>query len=222
MQNENTPTEGQNSTKLEAESALRDAACSPSSFDVERVTVKREVIPVKATSLDEAFLKAKNEGEVLTESETVEYVIKDYPKDHGVPASGVGIHSERVFRAGLAGDCVVCDFGHDVCGGDFILENVQAHAPAAPNSESNLSADSGLHGAACSLSELLADGRAYAGGEPKVTVAGMWTVTTRQAYLTETGRPMDLDGLKQIGVRLELTENDKRFHQILQDAGMCP
>lgn len=29
MQNENTPTEGQNSTKLEAESALRDAACSP-------------------------------------------------------------------------------------------------------------------------------------------------------------------------------------------------
>lgn len=82
MQNENTPTEGQNSTKLEAESALRDAACSPSSFDVERVTVKREVIPVKATSLDEAFLKAKNEGEVLTESETVEYVIKDYPKDH--------------------------------------------------------------------------------------------------------------------------------------------
>jgi hypothetical protein len=31
MQTENTPTEGQNSTKLEAESALRDAACSPSS-----------------------------------------------------------------------------------------------------------------------------------------------------------------------------------------------
>ena len=33
MQNENTPTEGQNSDKLEAESALRDAACSPSVFD---------------------------------------------------------------------------------------------------------------------------------------------------------------------------------------------
>lgn len=47
---------------------------------------------------------------------------------HGVPASGVGIHSERVFRAGLAGDCVVCDFGHDVCGGDFILENVKVMA----------------------------------------------------------------------------------------------
>jgi phosphoribosyl-AMP cyclohydrolase len=28
MQNENTPTEGQNFTKLEAESALRGAACS--------------------------------------------------------------------------------------------------------------------------------------------------------------------------------------------------
>jgi len=31
MQNENTPTEGQNSTKLEAESALRGAACCASS-----------------------------------------------------------------------------------------------------------------------------------------------------------------------------------------------
>jgi len=31
MQNEKTPTEGQNSNKLEAESALRDAACSRSS-----------------------------------------------------------------------------------------------------------------------------------------------------------------------------------------------
>ena len=51
MQNKNTPTEGQNSTKLEAESALRDAACSPSVFDVERVTVKREIIPVKAAAL---------------------------------------------------------------------------------------------------------------------------------------------------------------------------
>jgi hypothetical protein len=30
MQNENMPTEGQNSTKLEAESALRDAACCAS------------------------------------------------------------------------------------------------------------------------------------------------------------------------------------------------
>lgn len=29
MQNENTPTEGQNSDKQTAESALRDAACSP-------------------------------------------------------------------------------------------------------------------------------------------------------------------------------------------------
>jgi hypothetical protein len=33
MQNENTPTEGQNSDKLEAESALRDAACSRFGFD---------------------------------------------------------------------------------------------------------------------------------------------------------------------------------------------
>ena len=32
MQNENTPTEGQNSDKLEAESALRGAACSDSSL----------------------------------------------------------------------------------------------------------------------------------------------------------------------------------------------
>jgi hypothetical protein len=30
MTTKNTPTEGQNSAKLEAESALRDAACSPS------------------------------------------------------------------------------------------------------------------------------------------------------------------------------------------------
>jgi hypothetical protein len=82
MQNKNMPTEGQNSTKLETESALRDAACSPSSFDVERVTVKREVIPVKADSLNEAFQKARTDGKVLTESETVEYIIKDYPKDH--------------------------------------------------------------------------------------------------------------------------------------------
>lgn len=82
MQNKNMPTEGQISTKLEAESALRDAACSPSSFDVERVTVKREVIPVKAESLNEAFQKARTDGKVLTESETVEYIIKDYPKDH--------------------------------------------------------------------------------------------------------------------------------------------
>ena len=54
----------------------------PSSIDVERVTVKREVIPVKADSLDEAFQKARTDGKVLTESETVEYIIKDYPKDH--------------------------------------------------------------------------------------------------------------------------------------------
>jgi len=33
MQNEKTPTEGQNSTKLETKSALRDAPCSPSVFD---------------------------------------------------------------------------------------------------------------------------------------------------------------------------------------------
>jgi hypothetical protein len=32
MQNNNTPTEGPNSDKLEAESALRDAACCASSI----------------------------------------------------------------------------------------------------------------------------------------------------------------------------------------------
>jgi len=37
MQNENTPTEGKDSAQLEAESALRGAACSPRLFRV-RVT----------------------------------------------------------------------------------------------------------------------------------------------------------------------------------------
>ena len=48
MQNKNTPTEGQNSTKLEAESALRDAACSASSIvkegDIVDVGDGRQVI----------------------------------------------------------------------------------------------------------------------------------------------------------------------------------
>ena len=44
MQNKNTPTEGQNSDKLEAESALRDAACSPSSLLRQRVVVRIETI----------------------------------------------------------------------------------------------------------------------------------------------------------------------------------
>lgn len=39
MQNKNTPTEGQNSTKLEAESALRGAACCVSDFPIEEGTV---------------------------------------------------------------------------------------------------------------------------------------------------------------------------------------
>jgi hypothetical protein len=38
MQNKNTPTEGQNSAKLEAESALRDAACSPVFLKLEEFT----------------------------------------------------------------------------------------------------------------------------------------------------------------------------------------
>jgi hypothetical protein len=42
MQNEITPTEGQNSTKLEAESALRDAACCASLIPGDAVRVKRE------------------------------------------------------------------------------------------------------------------------------------------------------------------------------------
>ena len=49
---------------------------------VERVTTKREEIPVTACLPHEAFEKAKSEGEVLTESETVEYIIKDYPEDY--------------------------------------------------------------------------------------------------------------------------------------------
>jgi hypothetical protein len=40
---------------------------------------------------------------------------------------------------------------HALVGAERDPTNVKAHAPAAPNSESNLSADSGLHGAACSL-----------------------------------------------------------------------
>ena len=49
---------------------------------VERVTTKREEIPVTACLPHEVFEKAKSEGKVLTESETVEYIIKDYPEDH--------------------------------------------------------------------------------------------------------------------------------------------
>ena len=49
---------------------------------VERVTTKREDIPVKADTPSDAFEAAKNGGVVLTESETVEYIIKDYPEDH--------------------------------------------------------------------------------------------------------------------------------------------
>jgi len=45
MQNENTPTEGQNSIKLEAESALSDAACSPS-FPLPTFPVFDEMIPL--------------------------------------------------------------------------------------------------------------------------------------------------------------------------------
>lgn len=37
---------------------------------------------VNAASLDEAFQKARTDGKVLAESETVEYIIKDYPKDY--------------------------------------------------------------------------------------------------------------------------------------------
>lgn len=39
MQNKPTPTEGQNSTKLEAESALRDAGCCASSLLRERLKI---------------------------------------------------------------------------------------------------------------------------------------------------------------------------------------
>lgn len=49
---------------------------------VERVTTKREEIPVETCPPHEAFEKAKNGGKVLTESETVEYIIKEYPEDH--------------------------------------------------------------------------------------------------------------------------------------------
>jgi len=49
---------------------------------VERVTTKREDILVNAVTPSEAFEAAKNWGVVLTESETVEYIIKDYPEDH--------------------------------------------------------------------------------------------------------------------------------------------
>jgi hypothetical protein len=47
---------------------------------------------------------------------------------------------------------------HAIVGAERIPTNVKAHAPAAPNSESNLSADSGLHDAACSLSSLSPNG----------------------------------------------------------------
>jgi hypothetical protein len=48
MQNENTPAEGRNSDKLEAESALRDAACSPSSSFRQRVVVRIETIDAES------------------------------------------------------------------------------------------------------------------------------------------------------------------------------
>ena len=51
-------------------------------IDVERITIKREIIPVKAEFPHEAFRKAREAGNVLTETETVEYLIKDYPEDH--------------------------------------------------------------------------------------------------------------------------------------------
>jgi len=49
---------------------------------VERVTTKREDILVNAGTPSEAFEAAKNGGVVLTESETEEYIIRDYPEDH--------------------------------------------------------------------------------------------------------------------------------------------
>lgn len=51
-------------------------------IDVERVTVIREIIPVKARAPKEAFDKARSTGKVLHESKTVEYIIKEYPEDH--------------------------------------------------------------------------------------------------------------------------------------------
>jgi|GEM_PF-4279285 len=48
---------------------------------VERVTTKREDILANGGTPSEAFEAAKNGGVVLTESETEEYIIKDYPED---------------------------------------------------------------------------------------------------------------------------------------------
>lgn len=71
MQNENTPTEGQNSTKLESESALRDVACSGSASvrDLERhnaAWVKHFVKPVarfmRERGISEVRIKIGRDG----------------------------------------------------------------------------------------------------------------------------------------------------------------
>lgn len=56
MQNENTPTEGQNSDKLEAESALRGAACSP--FGPLRIVVSGAYGPSGKTRAQMIIAKA--------------------------------------------------------------------------------------------------------------------------------------------------------------------
>lgn len=56
MQNKNTPTEGQNSDKLEAESALRDAACSP--FGPLRIVVSGNYGPSGKTRAQLIIAKA--------------------------------------------------------------------------------------------------------------------------------------------------------------------
>ena len=52
----------------------------------------------------------------------------DVNRPQRLPSVGERIKAEGVFGAGAAGDGVVCEFRHGVCGGEFILENVKVDA----------------------------------------------------------------------------------------------
>jgi hypothetical protein len=67
MQTKPTPTEGQNSTKLEAESALRDAACSPSWFpswiaDGRIISTRPRYTPIGKEFRDAAWVELDEKG----------------------------------------------------------------------------------------------------------------------------------------------------------------
>ena len=53
----------------------------------------------------------------------------DVNRPQRLPSVGERIKAEGVFGAGAAGDGVVCEFRHGVCGGEFILENANVDLP---------------------------------------------------------------------------------------------